>query len=355
MPEPIVRDAAEAAGLEFGAALVLDPLREFLDAAGLGADEIEASELGDGHSNLTFLLRRGEDRIVLRRPPRGDLAGSANDVLREAKVLDALANTRVPVPEVLGRCEDTELIGAPFFLMSFIPGRAINDELPAELDRPGAPGLIAEQTVSALVALHAADLETSGLGELGRPSGYLERQLRRFGSLLEANATRPLPELERVAEWLASTLPESRRTTFVHGDYRLGNLLFGTPPGVAAVLDWEMATVGDPLADLGYLTAMWAAPEDDENPMFALSKLTRRPDFPRREDLARAYAEATEEPLDHLRWYQVLALWKSAIFLEGSYRRFTEGASTDAYFASLGDGVPALARTTLAWTQRLDA
>jgi aminoglycoside phosphotransferase (APT) family kinase protein len=239
--------------------------------------------------------------------------------------------------------------------MSYVPGATINDGLPAELDRPGAPGVIADETVAALVALHAADLGSSGLGELGRPSGYLERQLRRFGSLLEANATRPLPELERVAEWLGANLPESRRTTFVHGDYRLGNLLFGTPLGVAAVLDWEMATVGDPLADLGYLTAMWAAPEDDENPMFALSKLTRRPDFPRREDLARAYAEATDEPLDDLRWYQVLALWKSAIFLEGSYRRFTEGASTDAYFASLGEGVPALARTALSWTERPDA
>lgn len=355
MPEPIVRDAAEAAALDFGAALILDPLREFLDAAGLGSGKIEAAELGDGHSNLTFLLRRGDDRVVLRRPPRGDLAGSANDVLREARILTALANTAVPVPEVLGQCDGPELIGAPFFLMSYIPGATINDELPAALDRPGAPGLIAAETVAALVALHDADLEAGGLAEFGRPSGYLERQLRRFGSLLEANATRPLPELERVAEWLAANLPESRRTTFVHGDYRLGNLLFGNPLGVAAVLDWEMATVGDPLADLGYLTAMWAAPDDDENPMFALSALTRRPDFPRREELAEAYAERSGEPVDDLPWYQVLALWKSAIFLEGSYRRFTEGASTDPYFDSLGRGVPSLARTALAWTERPDA
>jgi hypothetical protein len=121
MPEPVVRDAAEAAGLEFGAAIVLDQLREFLDAAGLGAGEIEASELGDGHSNLTFLLRRGSDRLVLRRPPRGDLAGSANDVLREARILTALGNTALQVPEVLGRSEDPGLIGAPFFLMSLHP------------------------------------------------------------------------------------------------------------------------------------------------------------------------------------------------------------------------------------------
>jgi len=344
MPEPIVRDAAAAAAFEHGAAIILDPLREFLDAAGLGAGEIEASELGDGHSNLTFLLRRGADRLVLRRPPRGDLSGSANDVLRESRILAALAGTGVPVPEVLARCEDPELIGAPFFIMSYVPGAAINDGLPAALDLPRAPGLIAAEIVTKLATLHAADLEAWGLGDFGRPTGYLERQVRRFGSLLEANATRPLPELEEVAEWLAANLPETRRTTFIHGDYRLGNLLFGPSLEVAAVLDWEMATVGDPLADLGYLTAMWAEPDDPENPMLALSKLTRRPDFPRRDDLARAYAEASGEPIDDLHWYQVLALWKAAIFLEGSYRRFSEGASTDAYFGSLGEGVPALAK-----------
>jgi aminoglycoside phosphotransferase (APT) family kinase protein len=256
----------------------------------------------------------------------------------------------VPVPEVFARCEDPGLIGAPFFLMSYVPGATINDGLPPALDRPEAPELIAEETVATLAALHATDLETSGLGTFGRPSGYLERQLRRFNSLLETNATRPLPDLRRVADWLAANLPESRRTTFVHGDYRLGNLLFGTPLRLAAVLDWELATVGDPLADLGYLTAMWAGPDDGHNPMFALSGLTRRPDFPGRDALARRYSEATGESVDALPWYQVLALWKSAIFLEGSFRRFKENASTDAYFDSLGEGVPALARTAMAWT-----
>jgi aminoglycoside phosphotransferase (APT) family kinase protein len=350
MPEPIVQSSAEAARLEYGAAIVLDPLREFLDAADLGTGEIEAAELGDGHSNLTFLLRRGSERLVLRRPPRGDLAGSANDVLRESQILERLGGSAVPVPDVLGRCDDIGVIGAPFFLMSYVPGATINDRLPRDLDLPGAPRSIAAETVATLAALHATDLRATGLDEFGRPSGYLERQLGRFGALLDTNATRPLPELEHVADWLASNLPESRRTTFVHGDYRLGNLLFGSPPRLTAVLDWELSTVGDPLADLGYLTAMWAAPDDGDNPMFALSRLTRRPDFPRREELARSYAETCGEPADDLRWYQVLALWKAAIFLEGSYKRFTEGASTDTYFGSLGEGVPAVARTARAWT-----
>lgn len=351
MPEPIVDNAAAAAELEFGAAIVLDPLREFLDAASLGAGEIEAQELGDGHSNLTFLLRRGDRQLVLRRPPRGDLGASANDVLRESRILSALANTPVPVPEVLARCDDPDLIGSPFFVMSYVAGAPINDELPAELDTPNASEAIAEQTVTALADLHAVDLEKSGLEAFGRPSGYLERQLRRFGSLLETNATRPLPELETVGDWLAINLPESRRTTFVHGDFRLGNLLFAGPLRVAAVLDWEMATVGDPLADLGYLTAMWPGPDDDENPMFALSRLTRRPGFPGRAELARLHEASSGEAVEHLAWYQVLAIWKAAIFLEGSYKRFSSGASADSYFGSLEAGVPALARTALAWAR----
>ncbi len=350
MPEPVVRDARAAAELEHGAAIVLDPLREFLDAEGLGSGEIEVSELGDGHSNLTFLLRRGAARIVLRRPPRGDLAGSANDVLRESRILEGLGTTAVQVPEVLGRCEDPTLIGAPFFLMSYVPGATISDALPAALDVDAVGDRIAAATVRTLAAIHEVDLEASCLAEFGRPSGYLERQLRRFGSLLEANATRPLPDLEAVADWLAAELPESRRTTFVHGDYRLGNLLFGHSLEIAAVLDWEMATVGDPLADLGYLTATWPGPDDAPNPMFALSRVTRRPDFPRREQVARAYAEAADASIEDLRWYQVLALWKSAIFLEGSFKRFTEGAGTDPYFGTLEHGVLALARLARAIT-----
>jgi aminoglycoside phosphotransferase (APT) family kinase protein len=198
-----------------------------------------------------------------------------------------------------------------------------------------------------LVALHAADLDETGLGALGKRTGYAERQLRRFGALLDANATRPLPELEIVADWLRRNQPRTAEVTFVHGDYRLGNLMFRAPLQLAAVLDWELATVGDPLADLGYLTATWAQAEDEPNPMFELSRLTARPGFPGRDELTRRYRMKTGRSLDSLLWYQVLALWKAAIFLEGSYRRYLAGASGDAYFAHLDRGVPALARATL--------
>jgi aminoglycoside phosphotransferase (APT) family kinase protein len=354
MAEPIVTDAAAAAALPHGAAVVLDSLREFLDAAGLGRGELSAEELGEGHSNLTFLLRRGEERLVLRRPPRGDLDGSANDVLRESRILAALAATPVPVPRVLASCEDATVIGAPFFVMSYIDGATVNDRLPPAFHARKAPARIGAEAVAALAAIHGVDLEATDLASFGRPAGYLERQLCRFRSLLEANATRPLPDLEAVAEWLAANLPESPRTTFVHGDFRLGNLLFTPSPRVAAVLDWEMATVGDPLADLGYLTAMWAEPGDAENPMLALSRVTRSPEFPGRAELTRAYEEASGDQVEHLGWYQVLALWKAAIFLEGSHRRFISGASADPYFATLAMGVPSLAATARGSINRIE-
>jgi aminoglycoside phosphotransferase (APT) family kinase protein len=353
--EPIVATAAEAAALDRGAAIVLDPLRELLDAHGLGAGALRATAIGDGHSNLTFLLERDQGRFVLRRPPRGDLAASANDVLRESRVLEALGATEVPVPEVLARCEDEAVIGAPFFVMSFVPGGPVNDGLPSWIDTRDGAARIVGSTVEALATLHAADLDSGGLGDLGKRSGYLERQLRRFGALLDANATRPLPDLELVADWLAANLPASPPACFVHGDYRLGNLMFDGGLRLTAVLDWEMATVGDPLADLGYCTAMWAEAGDAPNPMFALSRLTARPSFPGRAEVARRYAEASGLSLATLPWYQVLALWKSAIFLEGSHRRFQEGASTDAFFADLDAGVPALAATAVEWTRRAEA
>jgi aminoglycoside phosphotransferase (APT) family kinase protein len=347
--ETIVATAGEASQLEHGAAIVLRPLETFLDEVGLGAGELDVKPIGDGHSNLTFLLRRGESRFVLRRPPRGELAASANDVLRESRLLEHLAKTAVPVPAVLARCDDPACIGAPFFIMSHVPGTPINDGLPPSLDRPGAAERIVDDVVDALAALHAADLEQTGLATFGKPTGYLERQLRRFGSLLDANATRPLPDLHFTASWLSDNIPTSTDITFVHGDYRLGNLMFDGPLHLTAVLDWEMATVGDPLADLGYCTATWAAAEDEQNPMFSLSRLTSADGFPGRGDLVRRYSERTGRTTHSLAWYQVLALWKSAIFLEGSYRRFRSGASTDAFFASLDRGVPAIAATARRW------
>ncbi|MGE5408031.1 MAG: phosphotransferase family protein [Syntrophothermus sp.] len=342
----VVRTAAEAAAAELEPLLVLEPLRAFLDREGLGAGPIEAEEIGEGHSNITYLLRRGAEKLVLRRPPRGPLPPSAHDVLREARLLEALYPLGYPVPAVLARCEDAAVIGAPFYVMPFVEGHILAGELPPALAADEGPRRIGEELVDRLVDLHAIPFaEQPGLEGFGRAEGYLERQLRRFTGLLEVNATRPLPELEGVAGWLAANLPSSPGQTIVHGDYRLGNVMYAPDePRLVAVLDWEMATIGDPLADLGYMTAMWAEPSDPPNPVGDLSEVTRLPGFPTRAELVGRYAESTGLSVEALPWYQVLALWKAAIFLEGSYRRYQAGTTVDPYFAKLGEGVAELSR-----------
>jgi aminoglycoside phosphotransferase (APT) family kinase protein len=345
----VVRTPAEAAAAAMEPLIVIEPLREHLDAAGLGSGDLEITPIGDGHSNLTFLIERGEAQMVLRRPPRGPLPPSAHDVVREARLLSALRPQGVLVPEVLATCEDPSLIGAPFYLMTYVDGWVLSDDLPPPLAGPDAPRQIAEQLVDSLVELHALDPAHEDLAGFGRPQGYLERQLKRFGGLLESNMTRPLPELEQVGEWLAADLPSSPAPTVVHGDYRLGNVMYEREaPRLATILDWEMATIGDPLADLGYMTATWAASTDPPNSVADLSPVTRLPGFPGREDLVSRYAEASGRVVDALPWYQVLACWKAAIFLEGNYKRFVAGTAPDPYYASLEAGVPELARTALA-------
>ncbi|UGS37230.1 phosphotransferase family protein [Capillimicrobium parvum] len=333
--------------------IVLEPLEAFLDAAGVGAGAPTAEPLGDGHSNVTYAIDRGDDRFVLRRPPRGPLAPSTHDVLREARLLTALERAGVRVPEIVATCDDDAVIGAPFYVMRRIDGHVLTTELPADFSRPADPGAIAWQLVDGLVELHAVDIDATGIGEFGRRDGYLERQIRRFRGLLEGNAARPLPELHELADWLDATRPAGGGLSIVHGDYRLGNMMYAAEPGtrLVAVLDWEMATLGDPLADVGYMTATWADPGDADDPMLDLSAVTRLSGFPGRLALAERYAQRSGRDLSNLRWYQTLALWKSAIFLESSYQRFLAGSTDDAFFGRLEAGVPMLARRAarLAW------
>jgi aminoglycoside phosphotransferase (APT) family kinase protein len=341
----VVDTPEQAAALEREPLIVLEPLAAFLDAAGLGSGAVDARPIGEGHSNVTYLLERGSgERLVLRRPPRGPLAPSTHDVLREARLLRLLSG--VPSPEILASCDDDAVIGAPFYVMPFVDGHVLTTELPPAFTDPAAIG---DALIDALVALHAVPIE-GALADFGRPAGYLKRQVRRFRGLLEANATRPLPDLEAVADWLDAWTPQSPDATVVHGDYRLGNAMLDPTPRVAAILDWELATLGDPLADVGYLTAMWAEADDPDDPMLDLSRVTRGPGFATRAQLATRYADRSGRDASDLRWYQVLAIWKSAIFLEGSYRRHQAGSTDDPYFARLAEGVPALAARALRLT-----
>jgi aminoglycoside phosphotransferase (APT) family kinase protein len=345
-PDDIVRDAAEAERNERPPLLVLEPLERFLDEAGIGAGEILATPIGEGHSNVTYLVQRGEAEVVVRRPPRPPIPPSAHDVLREARLLGALAATSARVPEVLAVCPDPGLIGAPFYVMERIEGEVIVASIPEPLDSPAQRRRIAEELIDSLVEIHDVDWQAAGLGDFGKPSGYLERQLRRFLGLWELNKTREIPAVESVAAWLGENMPSSGPATIVHGDYRLGNTMFaeGAPARLVAVLDWEMATIGDPLADLGYLNMMWTEPGDPESGLRAhLGTVTRAEGFPTRAELIARYEERSGRSMSDIRWYTTLALWKSVVFMEGNYKRAVAGMTDDPYLRQFGDGVLELA------------
>jgi aminoglycoside phosphotransferase (APT) family kinase protein len=337
------RDAAE---LEHPPLVVREPLEAYLDKHGIGAGRIEVERIGEGHSNVTFLVRRGDVRIVLRRPPRPPLPPSAHDVLREARLLGALEGTPVRVPRMLAVCDDESVLGVPFYLMEEMHGSVITSAIPEPLDDPRQRRRISKELVDRLVEIHEVDWRECGLEGYGKPTGYLERQLRRFGGLWEHNKTRELPIVEEVGEWLAANLPESPPSTIVHGDYRLGNVMVGDEPParVVAIFDWELSTIGDPLADLGYLTVTWVQAGDPDDTSFAsLSAATRRAGFMTRDDLIARYEERSGRSMAAVNWYQALALWKAAVFMEGNYKRFSMGASDDAYLGLFDEGVPALA------------
>jgi aminoglycoside phosphotransferase (APT) family kinase protein len=345
-PDDIVSTSAQARENERPPLLVLEPLRQFLDQHGLGEGEIEASPIGEGHSNVTYLIRRGRTELVLRRPPRPPLPPSAHDVLREARLLRALRDTPARVPVVLAVCEDPAMIGGPFYVMERIEGDVMVTSIPDSLDVPEQRRAIAAQLIESLAEIHAVDWRAVGLEGFGKPTGYLERQLRRFAGLWEVNKTREIPAVERVGGWLAENLPSSGPATIVHGDYRLGNTIFAphAPAHLAAVLDWEMATIGDPLADVGYLCMMWTEKDDPKGGLReALGAITRREGFPTRAELIEDYERQTGRSMRDLRWYTTLALWKSIVFMEGNYKRAVAGSTDDPYLKSFGEGVLELA------------
>jgi aminoglycoside phosphotransferase (APT) family kinase protein len=346
-PDDVVATHADAAGNDRPPLLVLEPLRAFLDEHGLGSGEIEASPLGDGRSNVTYLLRRGDREMVLRRPPRPPWPPSAHDVLREARLLRGLRRAgegSVRIPEVLAVAEDEGVIGAPFYVMGLLEGVVVTDTLPPALDTPEERARMTDGLLEGLVEIHDVDPGAPGLDGFGKPTGYLERQLRRWGGLWDHNKTRELADFDAAGAWLADNLPKSPPSTVVHGDYRLGNVMFapGAPARLVGVFDWEMATIGDPLSDVGYLLMTWSEPDDPPR-HFELAPVTRLPGFPRREELVERYVELSGRPMPDVRWYTALAFWKATVFMEGNYRRALEGRSDDPYLKGFGDGVVELA------------
>ncbi|MCW2986265.1 MAG: phosphotransferase family protein [Conexibacter sp.] len=351
-PDDIVRTHAEAAAAQRPPLLVLEPLLAFLDTHDLGDGEPDIRPIGDGHSNATYLFDRGGARFVLRRPPRPPIPPSANDMLREARVLQALEG-RARVPRVLAVCDDPAILGAPFYVMEEVVGHVVTSAMPHGLDTPAERLRTAHELIDALVEIHGVDWRAAGLEGFGKPDGYLERQLRRFGGLWDHNKTREIPAVEAVGAWLKANVPASPPATIVHGDYRLGNVLLAPEPpaAIAAVLDWEMSTIGDPLADLGYFCTLYVERDDPSLGKFELSGVTRQEGWPTRAELVARYEERSGRSMTDIRWYQTLALWKSVVFMEGNFKRASSGMSDDPYLKAFGDGVVGLAERAEALTR----
>jgi aminoglycoside phosphotransferase (APT) family kinase protein len=342
--DDVVRTHEEGAANDRPPLVVVEPLLAFLDEQGLGSGEPRFEMVGEGHSNVTYLVHRGDARFVLRRPPRPPIPPSANDMLREARVLRGLEG-RARVPRVLAVCADEAVMGAPFYVMELVDGLVVTGSIPGELDNVDDKRLMAEELIDAHVELHAVDWRAAGLEGFGKPEGYLERQVRRFLGLWDYNKTREIPAVETVGTWLAQNMPQSPPATIVHGDYRLGNVMLApsSPAKVVAIVDWEMSTIGDPLADLGYLCTLWVDREDPPLGMFELSAVTRQEGFPLRGELLARYEERSGRSMTDIRWYQTLALWKAIVFMEGNFKRASSGMSDDPYLKAFGDGVVELA------------
>jgi aminoglycoside phosphotransferase (APT) family kinase protein len=334
--------------------LVLDRVQAFLDEHDLGSGDLSAQRIGEGGgSNFSFLLVRADgSRFVLRRPPRPPLPPTAHDVVRESRLQLALAPLGIRVPNIRAVCEDTSLLGVPFYVMDYIEGHVVTTELPAPLDAdPAARRRLADDLVDTLVEIHAADASTPGLAAFARPGNYNERQVRRFAQLWEINQTRELAVVVEVGEWLAANVPEQLPATVVHGDYRLGNMIVEheRPDRIAAVLDWEMGTIGDPRADVGYLVATYSEPGGQSNPL-GTSPVTATDGFPSRAELVARYAERSGREIESPEWFEALALWKAAVFCEAIYGRYVRGELTEADERArrFEAGVPLLAETAAA-------
>jgi aminoglycoside phosphotransferase (APT) family kinase protein len=326
-------------------------------AAWLGTDDtVTVARLGEGHSNLTYAVQAGRQQWVLRRPPAGLLLPTAHDVVREFRVLDLLTRAEQPVrvPRPVAVCEDPDVLGAPFYLMEQVDGVVVRDTLPDWLDETARRALGLD-LATAFAELHRVDIEPFVAAGLGRPDGYLARQLRRWTGQREGiqaavaaagGRARDLPDYDAVRDWLVAHLPAEAEPAVVHGDAKLDNVVVGPgeTPAVAAVLDWEMATVGDPRADLGYLLSFWPEPEvEGSSAAHPLAQLvTAGAGFPSRDELVATWEQSTGRAAGDLTWFVTLAIWKLAVLLEASYHRHLAGTTDDPFFATLADGVPAL-------------
>ncbi|WPO74758.1 MULTISPECIES: phosphotransferase family protein [unclassified Streptomyces] len=319
--------------------LDLDQLRGHLDRErpGLVGGPLTARLIEGGRSNLTYAVTDGASRWVVRRPPLGHVLATAHDMKREHRVIEALHPTNVPVPAPVLLCDDDTVIGAPFYVMEFVDGtpyRTSEELAPLGPERTRAAVL---GLVDTLVDLHAVDPAAVGLGDFGRPDGFLDRQLRRWGKQLDASRNRDLAGIDELHAALGRSLPASPAPTVVHGDYRLDNVLIGGDDRIKAILDWEMSTLGDPLTDLGLLVMYSAKLEVPDSPV---STTAGAPGHPDPAELIERYAARSGRDVSAVSWYTAFAWFKLAVILEGIHYRYTLGQTVGAGFDRIGELVP---------------
>ncbi|MET8695643.1 phosphotransferase family protein [Streptomyces bauhiniae] len=319
--------------------LDLDRLRALLDRErpGLVTGPLTGRLIEGGRSNLTYALTDGTSRWVVRRPPLGHVLATAHDMRREHRVISALHPTRVPVPRPVLLCEDDEVLGAPFYVMEFVEGtpyRTADQLAPLGAERTRNAVL---SLVDTLVELHAVDPAEVGLADFGRPEGFLDRQLRRWGKQLDASRNRELAGVDELHAALGRSLPTSPAPAVVHGDYRLDNVLIGEGDRIEAILDWEMSTLGDPLTDLGLLV-MYSQPLGMAHS--PVSTTAEAPGHPTPTELIERYAERSGRDVSDVNWYTAFAWFKLAVILEGIHYRYTLGQTVGGGFDRIGDLVP---------------
>jgi len=311
---------------------------------------LAVEQFPSGHSNLTYLVRLGNREMVLRRPPFGSKVKSAHDMGREYRVLAKLHAAYAPAPEVLLYCDDLSILGAPFYVMQPIRGVILRRALPPGMDfQAETARRLSEAFVDNLATLHGLDYSAIGLADLGRPQGYLERQVRGWIERYHGSRTHDLPEVERISSWLVEHMPASSEAALIHNDYKYDNVVLDPADitKIIGVLDWEMSTIGDPLSDLGTALAYWVDAHDPEelqkirwSPTNLAGSLTRA-------QLAERYARMTGRDISHMPFYLSFARFKVAVIVQQIYYRYHQGLTKDARFASMPEVVKILLRASL--------
>jgi aminoglycoside phosphotransferase (APT) family kinase protein len=316
-----------------GEELDLAALTAYLEREVGAKGSVTVEQFPGGHSNLTYLVHHGDDEYVLRRPPFGSKVKSAHDMGREVAVLSKLAPVYARAPAVIAYCDDTDVLGAPFYLMERRRGVILRKDLPPGLD-PQRVEHLCEELVDALVDLHAVDYRAAGLGDFGKPQGYVERQVKGWSERYTGSQTDDIPAMTEVAAWLAASMPADGPPSLIHNDFKFDNVIFDPSlDRITGVLDWEMATIGDPLMDLGTSLSYWMQADDAamfQSPIFGV---TMQPGMWRRADIAARYFERSGRQTEHLVFYFAFGLFKTAVILQQIYYRYAKGLTKDARFA----------------------